>query len=144
MCEIPTILSPAPSLVTPRMPHSLPHPLSPPPKLPLAVFLLKQLCGGSYMERDLRLEEESASRLEEEEVVAKLDLLAPPPLRSSGIGDGVRCVGPAPSLEEGKAPLWLKVLLRWSDTSSFWQERREGGRREMRRKVRVNEQKSAR
>ena len=32
------------------------------------------------------------------------------------------------------APLWLEVLLRWSDTSSLWQERREGGRREKRRK----------
>ena len=42
------------------------------------------------------------------------------------------------------APLWLEVLLRWSDMSSFWQERREGGRREKRRKVRVNEQKRER
>ena len=24
------------------------------------------------------------------------------------------------------ASLWLEVLLHWSDTSSFWQERREG------------------
>ena len=35
---------------------------------------------------------------------------------------------PAPSLEEGMTPLWMEVLLCWLDTSSFWQERREGGR----------------
>ena len=75
------------------------------------MFLLKQLCGGSYTERDLRLEEESASRLEEE-AVGKLDVPAPPHLRSSGIGDGVLFVGSAPSLEEGMAPFWLEVLLR--------------------------------
>ena len=42
------------------------------------------------------------------------------------------------------APLWLEGLLRWSDMSGLWQERKEGGRRVTRRKVRVNEQKSAR
>ena len=35
-----------------------------------------------------------------------------------------------PSLEEGVAPFWPEVLLHWLDTFSFWQERREGGRRE--------------
>ena len=111
-------------------PRYLPRPLSLPPKLPLAMFLLKQLCGGSYTERDLRLEEESASCLEEES------------------GGGSRRIGPtgtitlevkwnqrqfsfvglAPSLEKGVAPLWLEVLLRWLDTFSFWKERKEGGK----------------
>ena len=91
------------------------------------MFVLKQLCGGSYTERDLRLEEESASRLEEEEAVGELDLLAPPLLRSSGIGDGVLFVGSAPSLEKDVAPLWLEVLLRWLVSSKRGGKGKEGG-----------------
>ena len=71
------------------------------------------------------MEEECTSRLEEEEAVGELHLLAPPPLRSSG--NGFLFVGPAPSLEKGVAPLWLEVLMRWLVSGKRGGKGREGG-----------------
>ena len=96
------------------------------------MFLLKQLCGGSYIHRErFTLGGGECFTLggggHLEEAVAELDLLASPPLRSSGIGDGFLLVGPAPSLQKGVAPLWLEVLLCWLVSGKRGGKGKEGG-----------------